>query len=119
MVLMKIFEYVIDPAVQSGSRILSTKGYVTTPLVNILDNIQRLYGKPIYQELDAALLHINKMTNQMQLVKVMLRRIEYVQLFLLYNPEEDWALTEPNLISYAPIKLMKTGGMYEKGKEKW
>ena len=44
----------------------------------------------------------------------MLRGIEEVQLFLLANPDEDRALTEPNLISKALIKLTKTGGMYSK-----
>ena len=45
--------------------------------------------------------------------------IEEVQLFQFSNPDEDRALTDPNLISYALIKLKKTGGMYVKGIEKW
>ena len=63
MVLTKIFEEVIDPAFHSGSRRLSTKGFGTTPPVNILANLQHLYGKPSYQELDAALLCLNKPMN--------------------------------------------------------
>ena len=55
----------------------------------------------------------------MQLVEVMLRGIKEVQLFLLANPDEDRALTEPNIISYALIKLTKPGGMYAKGIERW
>ena len=51
--------------------------------------------------------------------ELMLRGIEEVQLFLLSNPDEDIVLTETNLISYALIKLTKTGGMYAKGIEKW
>ena len=39
--------------------------------------------------------------------------------FLLTNPDEYHTLTEPNLISYALIKLTKTGGMYTKGIENW
>ena len=50
----------------------------------------------------------------MKLAEVMLRGIEEVQLLILANPDEDRALTEPNLISYALIKLTKTGDMYAK-----
>ena len=55
----------------------------------------------------------------MQLVEVILRGIEEVQLFLLANLDKDQTLTEPNLISYALINLTKTGGMYAKGIKKW
>ena len=56
LVLTKIFEEVIELAFQSGSRGLATKGFGNAPLVDILANLQRLYGKPNYQELDTALL---------------------------------------------------------------
>ena len=46
----------------------------------------------------------------MQPAEVILRVIEEVQLFLLANTDEYRALTYPNLISYALIKLKKTGG---------
>ena len=49
----------------------------------------------------------------------MLREIEKLQLFLISNPDEDCALTEPNLISYTMIKITNTGGMYTKGIEEW
>ena len=45
----------------------------------------------------------------------MLRGIKEVQIFLLANLEKGRKLTETNLISYALIKLTKTGGMYAKG----
>ena len=57
--------------------------------------------------------------NRMKLAEVMLRGIEEVQLLILANPDKDRALTKPNLISYALIKLTKTGGMYAKGIKKW
>ena len=60
------FEEVVDPTFHSGRRGLSTNGFVTTPPVDILYNLQRLYGKPIYQELDAALLRLNEPMNRMQ-----------------------------------------------------
>ena len=118
MVLTKMFEEVVNPAFQSSSRGLASKGFCTTPPVDILANIQRIYGKPINQELDSALLHLNKPMNQMKSIEVMIRGIEELQLFLLSNPDEDRALTEPNLISYALIKLTKTRGMYAKGIKK-
>ena len=64
------------------------------------------------------MLSLNEPTNRMQLVEVMLRGIEEVKLFLLAKPDKDRALTKPNLISYALIKLTKTGAMYAKGIEK-
>ena len=45
--------------------------------------------------------------------------MEEVQLFLLANPDNDRALTKPNLISYTLIKFTKIGGMYVKGIKKW
>ena len=88
---------------------VTTKGFVTTPPVDILENLQHLYGKPSYQYLDDALLGLNKPMKQMQPVKLILTGIDEVQLFLLDKPDKDRALTEPNLISYALIKLKKTG----------
>ena len=119
MVLTNMFEEVVKPAFHSGSREIATKGFVTTPLVDILADIQRLYGKPSYQDTDAALLHLNEPMNSTQSVEFMLIGIEEVQLLLLANPDEDHTLTKLNLISYALIKLTKTRGMYAKGIEKW
>ena len=82
MELTKMFEEVIDLAFHSGSRRMSTKGSGKTPPVDIIYNLQSLYGKPSYQDLDAALLGLNKPMNQMQPVKVMLRVIKEIQLFL-------------------------------------
>ena len=76
MVLTKMFEEVVDPAFQYGSRGLATKGFSTTPPVDILVNIQRLYGKTSYQELDAVLLRLNDPMNIIQPVEVVLREIE-------------------------------------------
>ena len=42
-----------------------------------------------------------------------------VQILLLGNPDEYRALTEPNLIIHALIKLTKNGGVYAKGIENW
>ena len=115
MVITEMFEKVVEPELHSGSRGLATKGFGTTPPVDILANLQHLYGKPRYQELDAALLRLKEAINIMRPVEVILRLKGEVQLFFLDNPNEDSALTELNLISYALIKLTKIGGVYAKG----
>ena len=118
MVLMKLFKKVVNPDFHFGIIGPATKGFVTTPLVDILADLQRLYGKPSYQDTDAALLHLNEPMNSTQSVEFMLIGIEEVQLLLLANPDEDHTLTKLNLISYALIKLTKTRGMYAKGIKK-
>ena len=75
MVLTKIFEEVVDPAIQSVIRGLSTKVFSTMPPVDILTNLQQLYGRPSNQELDVALLRLNDPMDRMQPVEVMLRGI--------------------------------------------
>ena len=57
--------------------------------------------------------------NRMEPVEVMVRVIEEVKLLLLANPDENHALTKTNLITYALIKITKTGGIYAKGINKW
>ena len=96
---MKIFKEVINPAFHSISHGLATQVFGTTPPVNILDNLQRLYGKTSYQELDAALLRLNEQIKWMQPVEVMIIVIEEVQLFLLANTDREGSLTEPNIMS--------------------
>ena len=81
----------------------------------MLANLQCLYVKPSFRDIDATLLQLNELMNQIQLVKVIIIVIEEVQLFLLSHPNGKRALTEQNLISYALIKLTKTRGMYSKG----
>ena len=119
MVLTNVFEEFIDPALHSGSQVLATRGFGKSPPVDILANLQRLYVKLSYQELDAALLSLNETMNQLQPVKVMLCGIDEFQLSLLDNPDKYRALTEPKLISYSLIKLSKTGRIYAKGIKKW
>ena len=70
-------------------------------------NLQRIYGKPSYQDINTALLRLKDLMNIMKPVELMLKGIELVQLFLLANPDKDRALIEPNLINYALIKLTK------------
>ena len=91
MVLTNMFKEVIIPAFHSSSRSISTKEFGTTPLTHIPDNLQRLYGKPGYQELDALLLYLGDSMNTTQPLELMLRGIEEVQLFLLANPGADCA----------------------------
>ena len=104
-----MFEEVVEPDLYSGRRGLATKGFGTPPPVDILANLQCLYRKPSYQEVDTALLRLKKPMKRMQPVGVMLIGIGEVKLFLLANPDEESTLTEPNLISYALTILTKTG----------
>ena len=60
-----MFKEFVNPAFHSGSRGLATKGFGTTPPVDILANLQRLYGKLSYKELGAALLHLKNPINLM------------------------------------------------------
>ena len=64
-------------------------------------------------------MRLNEPMNRSHPIKVMLRGIEEVQIFLLANPEEDLQLSEPNLIEYTLTKLSKCGGMYAKSLERW
>ena len=79
----------------------------------------RLYGKPSYFELEKALLHLSEPMDRNMPIKVMLKGIEDVQMFLLANEEEGREMTDTNLISYGLIKVAKTGGMYTKALERW
>ena len=45
MVLTKIFEEFVNPAFHSGNIGLASKGFGTTPSVDILVNLQRIYRK--------------------------------------------------------------------------
>ena len=65
MVTTKLFEEFFNPDFHYDSRGLATKGFGTTPPVDILANLQRLYGKLSYKELDAALLHLKNPINLM------------------------------------------------------
>ena len=76
MFLMEIFEEFVNIAFHSGSRGRYTKGFGTSTPVDTLANLQRLYRKPSYQELDTVLLRLNETMNRMQPVDVMLRVIE-------------------------------------------
>ena len=63
MVLTKMFEEAIKPDFHSDSQGLATRGFGTTPPVEILTNLQCLYVKSIYQELDAVLLQLKEPIN--------------------------------------------------------
>ena len=66
MVLMKMFKEVANPAFHSDRKGLTTKGFGTKPPVDILANLQGLYGKLIYQDLDTTLFRLNEPMNRMQ-----------------------------------------------------
>ena len=84
----------------------------------ILKRLKRLYGTPSLQDLYKALLRLQDPTDRNQLVKVMLRTTEEVQMFLMAHPDGDHELININIISYAMIKLSKFGGLYNKSIER-
>lgn len=51
-------------------------------------------------------------------IEVMICKVEEIQMFLLANLEEDHQLKEPQLITFALIKLTNTG-LYVKAIERW
>ena len=93
MVLTNIFEEVIKPDFHYLIRGQSTKGFGTTAPIDILANLQYIYGNPIYQELDTALLRLNYPMNRIQTVEVVLRGNKELKIFLLVNPDKDRVLT--------------------------
>ena len=52
-------------------------------------------------------------------VEVMIRDIEYVQQFLLANPDDNMELTDVQLCTHGLIKISKTGGLYANATERW
>ena len=76
MVMINMFEEVVDPAFHSNSRGIAIKGFGTTPPVEILANLQQIYVKISYQELDTVLIHLKDPMNRIKPVEVMLRGIK-------------------------------------------
>ena len=77
-----------------------------------------LYGKPSIPELNQALSRLQEPMDRAAPIKVMLRNIKEVQMFLLANPDEDCQQKKTQLITYALIKLTNTG-LYNKAIERW
>ena len=98
---------------------MTMRGFGNDELPVILKRLKRLYGTPSLQDLYKALLRLQDPTDRNQLVKVMLRTTEEVQMFLMAHPDGDHELSNINIISYAMIKLSKFGGLYNKAIERW
>ena len=116
-VLCLLFEQIIDKAHHSGGTgvtDLPRQGFRINKLPNIYVRLQWLYGKPTIQELDQALLQLNKPMNRNQPVGVMLKGMEEIQKFLMAHPDGGTELSNMNLISYGSIKLSKCSGLYTK-----
>ena len=115
--LHQIFEEAIDPAYHSGGMTntgMTRRGFVNDKPPAILERLKILYGTPSLQELDQALLRLHEPMDLNQLVEVILRNTEEVQMFLMANPDGDLKLSDVNIIRYAMIKLSKCGGLYTK-----
>ena len=86
---------------------------------NILQRLQKMYGRANIQEIEAKLLHLNSPMDRNLPVEVMIRDIEDVQRFLLANPANKMEITDVQLCTHSLIKLSKTGGLYAKATERW
>ena len=117
-VLVQIFEDAIDDTYHAGATGMGQRGFGHLKPDEILAKLLELYGHPTLEELDAALLRLHDPMDRTEPVEVMLRTIEEVQMFLLADRAEDRGLKQAQLISYALIKLSKTG-LYGKAIEKW
>ena len=112
-----MFEQSIDKAYHLGgiTRIGTTRqrfGNDEPPA--ILERLKILYGTPILQEIDHALLRLHNSMDCNQPAEVMFRKTEGVHMFLMAHPDGDHELSFANIISYAMIKLSKCGGLYKK-----
>ena len=85
----------------------------------ILKRLERLYGTPRLQELEQALLCLDKPMDRNQPVDMMLYTTEEVQMFLMAHLDGDHELRDVNLISYTMIKFSKCVGLYTKAIERW
>ena len=98
---------------------MAGRGFENDKPPAILKCISRLYGTPRLQEIDQSNIFFHNPIDRNQLVEVMLRNTEKVQMFLMAHPDGDCEISEVNLISYATIKLSKCGGLYTKTTERW
>ena len=85
----------------------------------ILQSLQKTYGRANIQEIEAKLLHLNNLMDRNLPVEVMIRDIEDVQRFLLANPADNMELTDVQLCTHGLIKLSKIGGLYANATERW
>ena len=98
---------------------MKRRGFGNDKKPAILECLKRLHGAPRLKELDQALLRLHYPIYYNQPVEVMLCTAEEVQIFPMAHPDEDCALSNVYLISYAVIKLSEFGGLYNKVIEQW
>ena len=118
LVLVQVFEDAIPAAYHSGSTVMGQQGFGNLEPREILFRLMHLYGKPSLDELEKALQRFHRPMDRNAPVEVMLRDMEETQMFLMANADEDRALKETQLITYALIKLAGTG-LYSKAIERW
>ena len=91
--LKNVFEQVIDPAFHTGGTAgtagLVRRGFGNEYPLAIIARLCQLYGKPILNDVEQALLCMNQPMEQTQPVEVILRGIEEVQMFLLSHKDDD------------------------------
>ena len=85
----------------------------------ILQRLQKTYGRANIQEIEAKLLYLNNLMYRNLPVEVMMRDIEDVQLFLLANPADNMELTDVQLCTHGLIKISESGGIHANATERW
>ena len=88
--LKDTFNRVIDKAYHTtGNICIMGDGFGKLTPFEILQRLQKTYGRANIQEIEATLLHLNNPMDRNLLVEVMIRDIEVVQHFLLANPSNN------------------------------
>ena len=108
--LIQILEATTDIAYHAGNTAMAGLGFRKQTPAEVLQQLQKQYGQLSYTKIDQAMTRLQESMDRVQPIKVMLRQIEEVQMFLLANPEEGREHSDFTLIQYALIKLSKTGG---------
>ena len=70
----------------------------------ILARLMHLYGKPSILELEEALNNLSHSMDRTTTIKVMLQKMEEIQVFLLSNPKKTVALSKPSSLPTSSLK---------------
>ena len=120
MALKATFKRMVDKAYHTtGNTGIMGDGFGHLTPFEILQHLQKTYGRANIQEIESKLLHLKNPMDRNLLVEVMIRDIEDVQRFLLDNPAYNMELTDVQLCTHGLIKLSKTGGLYANTTKRW
>ena len=114
MALKATFERVIDNAYHTtGNTGIMGDGFGQLTPFEILQRLQKTYGRANIQEIEAKLLYLNNLMERNLPVEVMIRYIGDVQRFLPANPSDNMDLTEVQLCTHGLINVVSEVGCGE------